>query len=351
MAAMSGDNRKDLKMQDKAIGAKGAHEKKGAVPINSELGAQSSIKALLLLGVVGSLLAGQIILAKLAVPTGWAPLALLQWSLFGAAIIQFTILAVQGQRKSVDMKERVISELNTDLGQGKSQNFRQLATYMLITGLLFAAPNALAFAAAPHVGAGFISLCFAFPLVLTYGLSVLLGLETVNVRRLIGVGLGLVGGVALASKGLGQPSEAAIWVLVALAVPVIVSFGNVYRSLKWPKGASPALLSAGMMAFAAVAMSLLNWGLGVDILPAAKIWQAMVLLGAQTSVFALLYVLYFKLQKLAGPVYLSQMGSVAAVVGLALAFLVFHEVPGLEKVIAVIAIAMGIFFVSQFKRC
>ena len=47
--------------------------------------------------------------------------------------------------------------------------------------------------------------------------------------------------------------------------------------------------------------------------------QALTIIGLQAAVFALQYRLFFQLQRVGGPVYLSLLGSVAAIVGSAIA--------------------------------
>ena len=75
--------------------------------------------------------------------------------------------------------------------------------------------------------------------------------------------------------------------------------------------------------------------------------EATGLLAAQITIFTFQYGLYFRLQHTAGPVYLSQIGSVAAVIGLGLGYLAFVEVPNMAKLAAVAAVGAGIVLVSK----
>lgn len=308
-----------------------------AMPSSSDRSSASHAVGLLL--IVGGLLAVTTIFAKAAPRVGWSPIVMLQWAFLGSAVLQGGLLTFQ--------------QILESGGQGGSTQTRasnwELAAYLGVAGLLFALPSALSFAAAPHVGAGFMSLCFAFPLVLTYGFSVLLKLEQVAVLRVVGVASGVLGGVLLATAGRNFAPEAQGWALAALMVPVILAVGNIYRTVKWPKGVSNLALSTGMgvVGFCVLWVATNLWGLPQR--PQQLTGAAIGLLVAQSLVFAFQYVLSFQLQKLAGPVYLSQIGSVAAVLGLGLAYLVFQEVPGLLQMAAVAAIGIGIFCVS-WKR-
>jgi len=223
-----------------------------------------------------------------------------------------------------------------------------------VTGILYAVPNALAFAAARHVGAGFVALCFAFPLVLTYGMAIVLRMETVQAARFAGVLSGVAGGVVLAVGRQVSGDALGLWALAALASPVIVALGNIYRTLYWPTGVRPLQLSIGMLGFGAVTLVLINLfvggGAGTAMLPEAWTFDATALLVGQSLISAIMFSLYFRLQALAGPVYLSQIGSVSAVIGVGLAFLLFNEIPSAADMVAAALIAAGILLVNQRTR-
>ncbi|WP_422376021.1 DMT family transporter [Roseibium sp.] len=293
---------------------------------------------LVLLLVVGSFLAVSTVIAKAAPQVGWHPLALLQWSILGGATGLYLITRMAGLGKGVRQGGAVIG---LD---------RRLVIYLTLSGLLFIAPNMIAVVAAPKVGAGFVSLSFAFPLVLTYALAVLLRLERLQVLRGAGVLFGLAGGVLLAVSGAELSVEASWWSTVALSIPVFLAVGNIYRTLKWPDGAKPVNLALGMMATGFLALGAFNLATGVPVVPQDWSTAAVGLLVAQIAIFAVQYGLYFRLQQTAGPVYLSQIGSVAAVVGLGLGYLVFGEIPNAAKLAAVASVGAGIVLVTLGRR-
>ncbi|GAB4511996.1 MAG: DMT family transporter [Roseibium sp.] len=288
-----------------------------------------------LLLIVGGFLAVSTVIAKAAPGLGWHPLALLQWSILGGAAGLFLITRLAGAGSA--RRATVFPD-------------HRLMLYLVMSGLLFIAPNMIAVAAAPRVGAGFVSLCYAFPLVLTYALAVLLRLERLEWLRGAGVLAGLAGGVLLAVSGRSLSVEASHWSLLALAIPVFLAGGNIYRTLYWPEGARPVDLALGMMLAGFAALGLFNSVTGTPLTPAAWTPAALSLLAAQIAIFALQYGLYFRLQQAAGPVYLSQIGSVAAVTGLGLGYLVFGEIPGAAKLAAVASVGAGIVLVSLGRR-
>ncbi|MEM9630039.1 MAG: DMT family transporter [Pseudomonadota bacterium] len=287
-----------------------------------------------LLLVVGGFLAVSTVLAKSAPDFGWHPLALLQWSILGGAATLFLVtrlLTNTGGRRE-----------RTAVNSGR----KQLVVYLVVSGVLFIAPNMIAVVAAPKVGAGFVSLSFAFPLVLTYAIAVFLRLERLQVLMGAGVLFGLAGGVLLALSGANLSADASLWSVFALSIPVFLASGNIYRTLKWPAGAKPVDLALGMMATGFLALAVFTTVWGVPVLPEYWTAETILLLVSQTAIFALQYGLYFRLQQTAGPVYLSQIGSVAAVVGLGLGYLVFGEVPNAAKTAAVGFVGIGIILVT-----
>ncbi|QDG77949.1 DMT family transporter [Labrenzia sp. PHM005] len=291
---------------------------------------------LFLLLIVGSFLALSMIFAKSGPIVGWHPLGLLQWSIIGGAGLLYFVTKLLG------------AESGRESRRERSAKIR-LLTYISITGLLFIAPNMIAVMAAPKVGASFVSLTFAFPLVLTYAFAVLIGLERFKMLRSIGVLAGVVGGVLLAGGGAGVSAEASFWSVVTLAIPVFLAAGNIYRTLKWPDGATAIELALGMMVTAFLALAVFNAAMGIPVIPVDWTSAAASLLIANIGAFAVQYGLYFRLQQVAGPVYLSQIGSVAAVAGLGLGYLVFSEIPNAAKIGAIAAVALGIVFVALGK--
>lgn len=279
-----------------------------------------------LLLATGSLLGLSAIWAKTSGSVSWPPLALLLWSMVLGALIQTAGQVLRGR---------------VPMPGGSALMFS------VFSGILFAIPNAMAFAAVQHVGAGFVALCFAFPLMLTYVLALALRLDRFNGQKFLGVLFGVAGGGVLATAKTGVDGGYNLWSLVALAVPVILAGANIYRSVYWPKVSDSMQMSIGMLVFGAATMVGVLLLFGIEFGPGAWTLESGGLLAAQSLTFAVLYDAYFRLQKLAGPVYLSQIGSVAAVTGIALAYLIFTEIPSTQQSIAAILVAIGLVLVNR----
>lgn len=274
----------------------------------------------------GTLLGISTNLAKLAADTGLEPLPFLTWSVVGSAVVLVAIGAARRRLPSI--------------------NARSLEYFLVAALVSVAAPNLLFFSAVPHVGAGFVALCIAFPPLLTYLGALLLRLERFDVARAAGVVLALAGAAATAIPKLNAPGAATLWIGAALLGPVFLAAGNLYRTLRWPPGARPDALAPGMLV--ASALLLLALGLAPRFTLAVPLDRSlpMLLILAQVVTFSLQYLVFFLLQQRGGPVYLSLLGSVGAVVGVPVAILLLGEAPPQGLAVGATLIAAGIALVT-----
>lgn len=198
--------------------------------------------------------------------------------------------------------------------------------YSLGAGGLMALGSALGYLTIHKVGAAFIALALAFPPVLTWLLSLVLKMERFDAFRVGGLLISLSGGVLLAiNKGISAPADTGA-ILVACAMPVVLAVGNVFRTRFWPKNVSPEELAAAMLicgALLTLPFALYFEGAS-QIAPAINAPVLLVLLIAVIT-FVAQYVAMFRLQQIAGPVFLSQIGSIAALIGSPVAVIVLGE--------------------------
>ncbi|SDG81523.1 EamA-like transporter family protein [Pseudomonas flavescens] len=281
--------------------------------------------ALMLLLAIGALMGLTSNLVKLASAAGWAPLAYLLWSLLGGGLLLLAFTRLRGEPPGLSPR---------------------LQRYYLASGLLsIALPNGLLFSSIPQVGAGFASMCLAFPPLITYLLALALRMEPLSRVRLLGICIGLGGSLLLALDKLRSGDSPLLWIAAALAVPVFLGLGNIYRSRYWPAGASPLSLAPGML-FGGALLLLPLALFEVSLAPTLDSVLAISLLVAQMALFAIVYALYFVLQKLAGAVYLSQIGSVAAMLGAAMAVTLLGERGSLPMLLAALCIVGGVLLVA-----
>ena len=245
--------------------------------------------------------------ATLAGSAGLPPLAFLAWSVCGASVLLFALAGARGE----------LPPLN-----GRTAEYFALSAFVTI-----AATNLIFVSATPHVGVGFVAPVAALPPLLTYAGALALGLERFSGARALGVVLALGGAGWIAFAELSVPDAATFWIGLTLVAPILLAIGNLYRTLRWPTGLSAASLAPGMLGAAALMLLAAGslphpaFSLGVPLdrrLPG-------LLVGAQSVVFAAQFVLLLELQRRGGPVYLSLIGSVGALVGVPVAALLLGE--------------------------
>lgn len=199
---------------------------------------------LLLLG-AGALLGLSTNLAKLGGQWRVPPLALLAWSVAGAALALWGRALVLGRTPPPT---------------------RRTVEYFAVAALVtVAASNLIFFSAVPRVGASVVALVIAFPPLLTYLAALALGMERFGWLRAAGVGLALAGAVVLAASELSAPDAAVGWLLPTFCGPVLFAVGNITarcadrpaprpmrwrraccwprRSCSWPPARGPASAS------------------------------------------------------------------------------------------------------------
>ena len=264
-------------------------------------------------------------LAKYAGEIGVTPLAFLFWSITGAAAILLIVALIRHELPPL--------------------NARSFEYYFVAALISVAGSNLLLFSAIPHVGAGFVALIISLPPLLTYLGALALRMEQFNIVRALGVAAALLGAGVLAARKFSTPDASTFWILIALCGPVLLAIGNIYRTLRWPDKASPSALAPGML----IAASLLL--LSFSVLPNFSVkmpldWLLLGLIGIQAAVFAGQFLLLFLLQKTGGPVLLSLLGSVGAVVGVPVAIFLQGEVPPEGLFLGASLIALGVGLVT-----
>lgn len=201
-------------------------------------------------------------------------------------------------------------------GQLTRPSFKVLR-FSLISGLIsFVAANILVFTVIPHVGSGYAGLMFATSPVFTLALSIAFRFKPPIRLGILGIGVGFVGAciVALSRQSIVETGNT-FWLIAAFFIPITLAIGNIYRTIGWPENASPDVLALWSNVFASLAYILMLLVLYQDLrltqLSAAPLATAL-----QLIIGGLTFPIYFRLQKYGGPVLLSQLGYIAAAVGL-----------------------------------
>lgn len=261
--------------------------------------------AYLLLLAVGCLIAAMLPLSKMAMAAGMTPLAYAFWQSLGGAILLY--LASAWRASPV---------------QPHPLHLR----YALVSGLTaIAVPNALAFVLVAKVGAGLTATLYALPSLLTYGLALGLRMEQVSLSRGLGLSLAVLGcACILWPREASFVDSNSLWMAIGLGVPLSLAIGNIYRSRAWPKGAKSHQLAPAMLFSGALFLGLLI-GLRGELKTLWLPGEASKLVAVQSCLTALGYLGFFKLQRRTSPVFLSQIGYIITLAGLAWGVFMFGE--------------------------
>jgi drug/metabolite transporter (DMT)-like permease len=260
-----------------------------------------------LLLVTGSLLGASLPLGKIAAQAGIEPVL---WALVVSAgvVLGLAIPLVT-------------------FGQARLPNAHRLRYFFVTATISYALPNVLLFTAIPHVGAGYAGIMFALSPIITLFFSLFIMRAQPSRIAVFGLCVGFAGAIIVAwTRGpLGQPA-ALVAVLLALLIPVCLAVGNVYRTIDWPPGAGAIELAVGSHA-AACLLLFIYAALTADIASSASTAFSVLadVTALQMAAAAAMFAVYFRLQAVGGPVYLSQIGYVAAAVGLISGTLAFGE--------------------------
>jgi drug/metabolite transporter (DMT)-like permease len=234
-----------------------------------------------------------------------------------------------------------------------SEPSNSILKFSFLSGFLsYVMPNFLTFTVIPKIGSGLAAIMFALSPVVTALLSIVLRVRPPNLYTFGGIGLGLVGVLIII---FGRDPEASvgpsIWLPVALLIPVFLGLGNVYRTAAWPKGASPRQLASSTNLAAIpflIGVTLFQTG-GLDL---SAVLQIPGLVALQVIVSTLMFLMFFRLQQIGGPTYLSQIGYVAAAVGLVIGLAYFGETYeiGVWAGVAVVALGVGLSTLGQLRQ-
>ncbi|MFT3986171.1 DMT family transporter [Aestuariivirga sp.] len=224
----------------------------------------------------------------------------------------------------------------------RQQTEAPMARFAVISGLVsYVAPNFLTFAVIPKIGAGLAAIMFALSPVVTALLSMVFRVRPPNPLGFIGIALGLAGAVLIIiARNASLTGGDGRWILLAALIPLFLGAGNVYRTMAWPKGAAPMRLAA-LTNLAAVLPLLLIAAVmgGLDLSALMKIPG---LVAAQLLVSTLMFMMFFRLQQVGGPTYLSQIGYVAAAVGVGFGVALMGETYPLAVWLGVAIVAAGV---------
>ena len=243
--------------------------------------------------------------------------------------------------------------LAAKLTEVKRPHAKSTFQFAIISGLIsYVVPNFLTYSVIPKIGSGLAAIMFALSPVVTALLSLLFRVRPPNLLGIIGIAVGLAGAVIIIfSRQSNFNGGGTWWILAGLLIPVFLGLGNVYRTLAWPEGASPRKLAShtNLAAVPFLAIAVVVQTGTIDLSPLASIPG---LVALQLAVSTVMFLMFFRLQQIGGPTYLSQIGYVAAAVGVVIGVVYFSETYPTNVWVGagVVAIGIALTTLGQAKR-
>ena len=226
-------------------------------------------------------------------------------------------------------------------GEAVSLVRRSVLLYFALGILSVALPTVLSFYVVQRVGPAYTSTVYALSPVLTMSFAAGFGIERMTVQRSVGIAVGLLGMSMLVQQQLAIDFGQTVWVVTGLSIPACVAMGNVVRSAFWPKGASALAFACAILFTSSAVVAVLSPLFGspgqwrfAD--PGLGLW-----LGAFALMTALSFVLNYRLQHVAGPVFFSQIGYWGTGFGILLAAILFGDVLTSLSLLGLAAIIAG----------
>ena len=269
-------------------------------------------------------------LARIATEAGFHPVGLGFWQALGGGAILALVSVFRGIWPSLDRES--------------------LLRFVVIALLGTAIPGVLYFYAARHLPAGVLAITIALVPMMTYALSLILGVDRRSASRVSGVLLGFAAMVLL-SRPEALPDRSMVpWLLVALTAAVCYTMENIYVEMKVPNDTDMVCLLMGGMIAAAIMMLpvVLATNAFVPISYPFDLAEASVLIMMLVNSFAYLVFLY--LIKSSGAVFASMMGYVVTVAGIAWGIWLFKEQHSILIWIALVLMLAGMALVRPREK-
>ena len=226
-------------------------------------------------------------------------------------------------------------------------NLKHLGHYLVLALVGITAPNLFYYNAAPHLSAGILAITVSTVPLFTYAIMLLLRFESVVMRRMAGILLGMIAILLLVVPDHGFSSDDAnLWILLVIVCALLYAVENVYIG----RGVAPSIdireLLFGSNLVAALIQFPLAMVLGVDeswswLASEAGLAVTGIALG---SGFA--YLMFFYTIKTAGPVFASQCAYAVTISGVIWGIIVFSEQHSIWIWISVMVMLLGLALVS-----
>jgi drug/metabolite transporter (DMT)-like permease len=283
-----------------------------------------TIKAVLLLILLGFIWGSGYSLAKFAMTNGVSPLGYAFWQSLGPALLLAFFCVATGKAKFLRP---------------------EYWSYFLVCGLVgIAIPNTNMYFIASHIPAGLLAVLVNTVPLLVYPLALLSGQEKRDKWRFLALVLGMTGVMLIV--GISMTGFYSSWTLLAMLTPLGFALCSIYIGARQPmeinslQAASGMLLAASLLLIPLVISQQAFYPLSGSL---TIVKQVIIL---EIILSSIGYLLFFILIRMAGPVFYSLTGGIVALTGLFWGYLVFGETPTPIQSMAMVLVIFSLFLLS-----
>ena len=248
-------------------------------------------------------------LAKLATESGAHPLGINFWQALFGSLMLLAFIAIRRSGLPLD---------------------RTHLAFYLICGLLGTViPGALLFYAARHLPAGVLSITIATVPIMTYLLAFVVRLDRLTPARMLGVVLGILGVILIATPESSLPDPAtAPWVVAAVIAAACYAAENLFIAARKPADSGAVTVLCGMLLMGTLVMAPVVVATGSFVaLPWSPFdWgQVELSILGMAAINVISYGLFVYLVTRSGPVFASQTAYVVTLSGVFWGIALFAE--------------------------
>lgn len=270
-------------------------------------------------------------IARFAMTNGVSPLGYSFWQSLGPAIV-ISVIALS-RAKTVK-----ITTAN--------------ARFYLIAGLTgIVIPNTSMYFAAPHLPASILAMIVNTVPIVAYPLALLARLETFNWQRMMGVCLAFVGLMLVILPKASLPDSNMVpWVLSTLITPISFAVCSIYVARYRPNNTDSLVLSAGMLIASSLLLTPLVFFANSFYIFHFPFTMPDWVIILEIILSSIGYILFFKLIKIAGPVYYSLVDTIVVITGLFWGYVIFGEHLNKWTATAVCMILFALVLVTKQQK-
>ena len=228
---------------------------------------------------------------------------------------------------------------------------RHFRYYLVIALIGIISPNLAYYYAAPHLSAGVLSITVSTVPLLTYGLMLVLHYESIMLKRVFGILMGMVAILLLVLPDQSVNSEDAnFWILLALLSAVLYSVENIYIG----HGVDDIIDVREILAGSNIVAIFLQFPIAIYLGVAEPASWLLSTPGLALAALALgsgiAYSMFFYTIKTCGPVFASQCAYIVTISGVVWGIILFGEQHSIWVWSSIVVLMVGLVLVTPNKK-